>query len=181
MSLEKANSIDFSEFLVSEPYPEVTKGFLQDELVFEIKRGFAGKESELTSVTQYIYQYFLLFKDNLTDNIGKNLQIISGHETIHFEILAKKLSYAGVDPKLCRFVDKNPNICDYWSGQNINYVKELTNMMISNIKLEEGAIEAYNWMLSVTTDDNLKELVTRILKDEHSHMEYFKAVLEALN
>lgn len=180
MGLRKANQINFNDFHVLEPFPEIKDTKLSEDLIYEIKRGYAGKESELTSVTQYVYQYFILFKSELTDNIGKSMQLISSDESRHFEILAKKLSYTDVDPKFCRFIDNNPEICEYWCGYNIDYVKEIKDMMISNKELEEGAIIAYNEIIKTTDDPNLIEIATRILKDEHSHMDYFNAVLKAL-
>ncbi|MCX8075160.1 MAG: ferritin-like domain-containing protein [Clostridia bacterium] len=180
MNYIKANSIKYEDFQVNEDFPEIEASILSQEVINRVLAGYTAKKSEFTSQNQYRYQYIILTYNNELYNVGNNMRTIYLHESKHFEILGKKLFLTNVDPKLCRYIDNNPNICDYWIASNVDYYKEIAEIMKANIELENGAIRDYNEIYEMTTDENLKELIVRILKDEHSHRDYFRAVLEAL-
>lgn len=181
MSLEKANSINYNEdFAVKEPFPEIKPYIFSDDIIYILKDGYVGRKSEFTSQNQYKYQSFVLMYNDKTNNIGHTMRRISYDETFHSEILAEKMTLSDSDPRLCTFIDNNPNICQYWSGHFVCYKKMVEDIMRENIILETGAIEYYETLYPLTEDENLKELITRILKDERSHLAYFKAVLEAI-
>jgi hypothetical protein len=61
MNYELANRLNFEkEFKVITPYPEITVTSLPFEIISRIKRLYADRRSEMTSVMQYIYQHFIL-------------------------------------------------------------------------------------------------------------------------
>lgn len=181
MNYEKANSINFSDFQVKEDFPEIKASILPQDVINRVVSGYTAKKSEFTSQNQYRYQHLILTYSSELYNIGNWMKPIYLDESKHFEILGKKLFLTNVDPRLCRYIDNDPDICEYWVGSNVNYVKEIDSIMRANIELENGAIRDYNEILAMTTDENLIELVNRILKDEYSHLNYFKAILEALD
>lgn len=181
MNLEKANSIEFSSFEIKEAYPQIIPSKLDNDIVYKLMKTNSGNKGEFTSLSQYMYQHFILFQNKDVPNIYEAMEKIGITEMIHLENIAKKLHLSNVDPKYCRYVDNNTNICDYWSGGYVDYVKGMEEIMISNIKLESIAIEEYNNILNESKDENLNEIINRILKDENSHLNYFNAVLTALN
>ncbi len=180
MNLKKANSINFDELAVTEPFPEVLPYTFSDDILYILKDGYVGRKSEFTSQNQYKYQSFILMYNDETSNIGRTMRRISYDEVHHSEILAEKMTLSNLDPRLCTFIDDNPDICQYWSGHYVCYVKMIEGIMRENIKLETGAIEYYETLYPLTDDENLKDLITRILKDEFAHLAYFKAILEAV-
>lgn len=181
MNLEKANNINFSTFEVTEPFPPILPSELDPTIVYNLMRTNSGNKGEFTSLSQYMYQHFILFKDDKVSNIYDAMEKIAISEMIHYENIAKKLHLSDVDPKYCKYIDNNINICNYWSGGYVDYIKEIEGIMISNINLETMAIEDYDSILKESTDENLNSIINRILLDEHSHLDYFRTVLAALN
>ena len=181
MNLEKANSINFDEkYLVKAEFPEITLTNLPKDILMKIKRAFTGIKSEFTSLTQYSYQHIVLSDNKRVNNIAHTLEDIATKEMMHYEMLGKVLALCGVEPKNCVYIDGNKNLCDYWRASNVDYTTDITKMFESNLLAEKRAIEEYNEILNETSDDNLKDIIRRIIQDEMSHVEYFSAVLEAL-
>ena len=181
MNLEEANSINFKEkYLVKTDFPEITLTNLPQDILMKIKRAFTGIKSEFTSLTQYSYQHIVLSNDEKVNNISRALEEIAAKEMMHYEVLGKVLAVCGVEPKNCVYIDGNKNLCDYWKASNVDYTTNIVKMFESNLAAEKRAIEEYNEILAATTNDNLKDIIRRIIQDEVSHVEYFSTVLEAL-
>ncbi len=181
MDLEKINNIELKETsYAKESYPEITLNHLPQEILMMLKRIYAGTKSEFTSLTQYMYQHYILWSNPKLDNLSEILERIAIQEMKHHEIVAKILVKCGIDPKNCVYIDGNQNLCDYWKASNVSYEKTLIRMFSSNIILENRAIEDYKEVLIKTDSVNLKQIIERILQDEYTHIEYFTNVLELL-
>ena len=179
MNYELVNKLDFNEnFKVNKEYPEITVTNLPFEVISKIKRLYADRRSEMTSVMQYMYQHFIFNSTDMLDNVSHAMEQISVSEMEHYEILAKILVKCGVDPRNCVYIDNNIDICDYWKASFVNYTRDFVNIFEENIKLEQAGINGYNELMSMTDNENLKEIILRIIEDETSHIAYFKAVLE---
>ncbi len=113
-------------------------------------------------------------------NLSKCIEKISIVEMKHMEILAKVLINSNIDPKYCTFIDNNPEICNYWSAGSVNYCTNLKEFLKSNIELENMAIRDYNRLLNITHNENLKEIVKRILLDEYDHVKFFRYALDTV-
>lgn len=181
MNVEKLNNINFAEIMVTSEFPEITVTNLPENVLDRLRKAASGNRGEFTSLLQYFYQYVILEPNINIKNIASTLEKISINEMIHLEILSKVLVKSSDDPKFCSYIDNNINLCNYWSAGNVTYVKDIADIMRENIKLETMAIEDYIEILNMTNDDNLKQIIARILEDEHSHLDYFSYVLEALN
>ena len=181
MNLEKINSISFNDlYYIKETFPEITLTHLPQEILMMVKRMYAGNKSEFTSVSQYIYQHFVIWRDPKFSKLSHTMEEIAIREMEHYEILAKILVKCGIDPKNCVYIDGNANLCDYWKASNVSYEKSLVKMFESDILLEQRAINEYNEIINKTDNENLKQILARIIEDEESHMMYFTAVLQAL-
>ncbi len=179
MNYELVNKLDFNEnFKVNKEYPEITVTSLPFEVISKIKRLYADRRSEMTSVMQYMYQHFIFGSADMLKNISHAMEQISVTEMEHYEILAKILVKCGVDPRNCIYIDNNIDICDYWKASFVNYTRDFINIFEENIILEQAGISGYNELFSMTDNENLKEIILRIIEDEKSHIAYFKAVLE---
>ncbi|MBR6688869.1 MAG: manganese catalase family protein [Clostridia bacterium] len=181
MNFEQANLIDFNKnFKVNKPYPEITLTSLPFEVISKIKRLYADRRSEMTSVMQYIYQHFILGSAEGLENVSHTMEEISVAEMEHYEILAKIMVKCGVDPKNCVFIDNNIDICDYWKANYVNYTRDFIDMFEKNIALEQSGINGYLDLINSTDNENLKDIIERIIEDEKAHIAYFKAVLEVV-
>lgn len=181
MDLEKINNVQLmGESYTKESYPEITLNHLPQEILMMLKRIYAGTKSEFTSLTQYMYQHYIVWSNPKLDNASEILERIAIQEMKHHEIVAKILVKCGIDPKNCIYIDGNSNLCDYWKASSVSYEKTLLRMFESNILLEQRAIEDYNQVLKETDNVNLKQIIVKILQEEYVHLEYFKNVLELL-
>lgn len=181
MCLEKINNIHFEEsYCIKDQYPEITLNHLPQEILMMLKRIYAGIKSEFTSLTQYMYQHYIVWSNSKLNNLSVTLEKIAIQEMKHHEIVAKILVKCGIDPKNCVYIDGNQNLCDYWKASSVSYEKTLTKMFESNILLEQRAIEDYNEVITKTDNANLKQIILRILEDEEEHLKYFNDVLSIL-
>jgi len=181
MCLEKINNIHFEEcYCIKDQYPEITLNHLPQEILMLLKRIYAGTKSEFTSLTQYMYQHYIIWSNPKLNNLSETLEKIAIQEMKHHEIIAKVLVKCGIDPKNCVYIDGNSNLCDYWKASSVSYEKTLTKMFQSNILLEQRAIENYNEIITKTDNANLKQIILRILQDEEEHLKYFNDVLTIL-
>ena len=181
MDLEKINNVELKgENYTKENYPEITLNHLNQEILMMLKRIYAGTKSEFTSLTQYMYQHYIVWSNPKLDNLSEILERIAIQEMKHHEIVAKVLVKCGIDPKNCVYIDGNSNLCDYWKASSVSYEKTLVRMFESDILLEVRAIEDYKDVLNKTDNENLKQIIVRILEDEYVHLEYFKNVRELL-
>lgn len=181
MNFENANNIKYGDvFDVKDTFPEITLTHLPQEILIMIKRMYAGKKSEFTSLTQYMYQHFVIWSNPRLKSLANILEEIAIREMIHYEILAKILVKCGIDPKNCVYIDGNPNICDFWKASSVSYEKTLVKMFENNCILEQRSIDEYKEILNKTDNENLKQILSRIIEDEKSHLMYFTSVLREL-
>ena len=181
MDLEKINNVQLKgESYTTESYLEITLNHLPQEILMILKRIYAGTKSEFTSLTQYMYQHYIVWSNPKLGNLSEMLEKIAIQEMKHHEIVAKILVKCGIDPKNCVYIDGNSNLCDYWKASSVSYEKTLIRMFESDILLEQRAIEDYNEVLNKTDNANLKQIILKILQDEYVHLEYFRNVMELL-
>lgn len=174
----KLENITF-EYL-SDSYPEITVNSLTDEEINVIKNIYTGRSSEFTSIGQYSYQHVLLSNTDELKNFSQCMEKISITEMRHQEILGKILLNSNIDPKYCTYIDNNPNICNFWSANFVNYTTNLKEILIKDIELENVAIREYNRLLNISQNENLRENISRILLDEHEHIRFFEYALSLL-
>ena len=181
MNYDRINNIKLNDLeQVKETFPEITVSYLPQEILIMLKRVYVGNKSELTSIMQYMYQHFVILRDAKLSNLGYTIEKIATCEMRHYELLAKILVKCGIDPKNCVYIDSNPNLCDYWKASSVSYEKSLVKIFENNIVLEERAIQDYMEIITKTDNENLKQILSRIVQDEKTHKAYFASVLEEL-
>lgn len=181
LNFEKINNIKLNDVsYIKETFPKITVSYLPQEILIMLKRAYAGNKSEITSIMQYIYQHFVIWKEAKLSNLSHTMEQIAIREMLHYEIIAKILVKCGIDPKNCVYIDGNPNLCDFWKASNVSYEKSLVKMFESNCLLEQRAIDEYTEIMEKTDNENLKQIMARIIEDEQSHLMYFNAVLAEL-
>lgn len=181
MNFEKINNINFNEnYCVKDTFPEITLTRLPQEILMMLKRIYSGNKSELTSLFQYMYQHFVIWREPRLNNLAYNMKEIAIREMMHYEMLAKVLVKCGIDPKNCIYIDGNPNLCDYWKASSVAYEKALIKMFENNILLVKRIISDYNEIIDKTDNENLKQILLRIIQDKEASLLYFSEVLEEL-
>ncbi len=156
---------------VNKPYPLVRVEKPNLEYACLLLEDYSGLYSELTSITQYVYQKFDKF--NVNEIFSKTLSEIAMVEMHHLELLGETIKLLGVEP---RYVFKD-NFMTYWSGSFVDYNTNIIDMLLSDIKLEEEAINKYEYDISVIDDEYIKLTLYRIIEDEKMHIKCFNKLL----
>lgn len=152
-------------------YPQIPNLYANKKYANLIYESFAGKDGELTSVTQYIYQYINL---KGKEEISKILLDIAIEEMHHINILGEILVKLGEKPL---FVDANKK---YWTASNVKYkTTSLSEIMKINIYSEQLAISGYRQLMRYTNNIYLRKIYEKIILDEKTHIEIFKKILES--
>lgn len=166
------------EYRVNKDYPEVN---VEETNVYYAKlllNDYSGINSELTAITQYVYQGFYLFKDY--SKISKTLEKIAIVEMRHLELLGKTIKLLGVKPEF-KFNNNNDYYYQYWNSSYVDYNTHLISMLKDNILKEQVAIRNYEQHISVINDKYIKVLLERIIEDEKVHIKCFKELLQEVN
>lgn len=145
------------EYNLNLPYPEIS-GEASAREIEDLYDLYAGRFSELTAITSYIYQSIICNDTQLS----KLLLRISITEMEHCERLGKALMTLGADPVFAgRY--------NYFSCGYTNYSKDVRDFLTANINGEENARRAYLELAYKTQNQTLRELLTRIAMDEEHH------------
>ena len=143
------------------PYPQIPNLYPNKGYANLIYESFAGKEGELTAITQYIYEHIDL-KDK--EDISKILVNIAIEEMHHIDILGEILVNLGEKPY---FKDSNKKD---WNAGNVQYkAKNIKEMMKINVVSEENAIMGYRQLMRYTNNMYLRRVYDRIILDETTH------------
>ena len=155
------------------PYPNIPHIYANSNYINLLYDLYAGeKASELTAITQYIYQHIDLKKE---ETISKILKDISIQEMKHLEILGEIIKILGGKPI---YKSSKGNM---WSAGNVTYrTNSLEQLINNNIKAEEYAIDAYRRIQKYTSNLYLRQIYERIIQDELTHLEIFNLILDDL-
>lgn len=167
--------INKKDYCLSSTFPKVEKNKKDDKVARKMIEIYAGTKSELTAVCQYMYESFITKYDK-HDELSEILENIAICEMNHVDIISQLLLSMDIDPKFCKYIDNNQNICSYWSGGNVKYIIQIDKFIDYNIKLETRAIEDYNELLKITNSKNIKDIVELIIEDEKKHLEIFTQI-----
>ena len=174
------SNIKKEDYCLHSTFPEVEKNIKKDEKVAKkLIDIYAGSKGEFTAVCQYIYQSFIVKPEY--KELSDILENISICEMQHQEIISQILLSMGINPKFCKYIDSNLNICNYWSAGNVKYITDISKFLDYNIKLEEYAINDYNELLKLTTNQNIIDIVKEIIKDEEAHIIVFNKLKTKFN
>lgn len=173
-------NINYDDFEIKTPYPKVTTKEIDKKILPDLINSYSGAKGEFTASTQYIYQSFIVKPKEKYTGLSRILEQISIKEMHHLEILSQILISQGINPKYCKYIDNNLNICVNWSANNVKYLTDVKEFIKYNIMLEKGAIAEYTNIVNNATNENIIEIITRIIQDEKSHLEIFNKILEVL-
>lgn len=173
-------SINYNDYEIKTPYPKLTTTQKDEAIIPELIYAYSGSKGELTAVTQYIYQSFIVNPNNNYLGLSRLLEQISIKEMHHLELLSQILISQGINPKFCRYIDNNYDICSPWSSSNVKYITDVKEFIQYNIEIENDAINEYRQIVQKSQNDNISEIILRIIEDEESHIQIFTKILEIL-
>ncbi|MCI8444660.1 MAG: hypothetical protein HFJ37_05915 [Clostridia bacterium] len=155
------------------PYPKIPDLYPNSRYARMIQEDFAGKDGELTAITQYIYEH-INFSDK--EKLSLVLKRIAIEEMRHLDILGEIIKKLGGK---AHYINSNE---DQWTAKNVNYnIENLKEIMRYNILSEEKAIMGYRKAMRYTNNIQLRRVFERIIIDENMHKEIFKSILEGMN
>ena len=132
-------------------------------LLYEV---YAGKDSELSAVTTYLYQAVVLDRPEFDEL----LRPIAYDELRHLEKLAWCIKFLGVDPRYGSF--SRGHWVD-WRARFVNYTSELCAIFDYNMKDEAKAAEHYNELATKIPIPEIQNILCELANDELRHYQCF--------
>lgn len=123
---------------------------------------YAGKDSELSAVTTYLYQAVVLDQPEFDEL----LRPIAYDELRHLEQLAWCIRFLGVDPRYGSF--NNSRWFD-WRSRYLNYSTELCDLLEYNMKDEAAATKHYRDLARKIPIPEIQNILLQIAADEEHH------------
>ncbi len=139
-----------------------------------VSPAYAGREGELTSVLQYVYQSVFLGAQGYSALAGK-LERIAAEELRHLQLLGSLVSRLGAPPV---FTACPPYPVAYYSASSVNYAKTPSEMIEADIRMERASAAAYARMLEGIENDGAAELLTRLKEEELAHLSLLLKIRE---
>lgn len=127
---------------------------------------YAGKNSELTAITTYLYQAVLL--DN--PEFDGLFRPIAYEKMQHLEKLALSLRYLGVDPK---YGELNNGNWIEWRANFVNYTSDLCSLLEGNIADEAGRHQKYLELAQIIPIPQIQCFLTEIAASAECHYNLF--------
>lgn len=156
-------------YVDTSPYPEV-EGGPDVHTAMLLKEDYAGADSELTAITQYVFQNARMTEDEAFANAVLQIAIV---EMLHLDMLADAIVTLGGSP---RFDDGR----QYWGANHVNYAMNMKDILEANITDEKTAITNYEKHSAMTDNVSVKALLARIIEDEKLHQRFFEETLAAM-
>lgn len=157
------------------PYPEY-RGQADVRSADIISPAYAGLESELTAISQYIY-HSIRFEGAGDAEHAEDLEQIAIAEMHHFKLLGKTLLALGVDPVLSV---RPPRRCNWFNTSSISYSYDPVSMILDDMRGERDAIAMYEGMIRRLTNPDVAALIRRIVMDEREHLERLSEIYRFL-
>lgn len=166
------------EYEVDLAYPSLDLIVENENDLSMIIEDYSGIISEFSAISQYFYHHLYADKEFYKD-IGLSLMRISMVEMKHLGILGEVILKLGGDPKLIKNLDDNST--NYWTGDIIDYSKEIKAIILSDMKLEELTINNYKKHSKASSQKALSDVLDRLILDEVLHLKILYKLLMSLN
>lgn len=155
------------------PYPPLDGIHPNSRDLYRIRNNYSGLTSELSAITQYVYHQ-LNAKEEGFQHIGSTLLSIAQVEMRHLNIFGSIILRLGGDP---RFLYQEGRNLVYWNGGLIDHCRQLPQMLLQDIALEEETITCYLHQAETTCQPQLAAVLRRIVEDEKIHVEVLRSLL----
>ena len=161
------------KFAHTAPYPKVMVTRPNKKYAEILQDAYAGRQSEMTAVTQYVYQDMCL-REKYPD-VGQALHGISLVEMHHLDLLGSLIFALGMLPT---YSSIQRNKVRPWTGENVNDAFTLKRSLQADIRGEKQAILEYEKILGIVDDEQIRCLIRRIIQDEELHIKILSRLYE---
>lgn len=170
--MEEKNKIAVAD---SAPYPPIKVCEPNLKYAQMLSCDLAAPKSEFTTITQYIYQNWILNSNyrEIADIIAR-ISIVEMH---HLDILGQLIILLGGNP---RYIALYPNGYNIWNGNLVNYTLDIKQILRNNIENEKIAQDEYISQSKTIKDEYICKILERLALDEKLHVEIFSNYLKKL-
>ena len=158
------------------PYPPIRTECRRMDYACAMLGNVGGCNSEMTAVGLYFYNSVMLGQEH--GDLAQCYHKISVVEMHHLDIFASLARQMGLDPRLWEV--KNQRTF-YWSPTYIQYPRGLREIIDISIQGEAAAIQKYTRQAETIQDENIVEILNRIILDERHHLELFHTMLDHIS
>lgn len=156
-----------------QPYPMARANAANERYARIIRNSFAGRESALTAMMNYLYQSIRF--GECADDLREMLAAIAQCKMFHLRLLGELLMSLGGDPKYFYCMPPNANSGTWWTAQPaiVTYSKILGDALKADIQAEKASIEEHKNAANYVDDEGVRALLKRIVMDEEYHLKIF--------
>ncbi len=164
------------EYQANCPYPKVEVKAKNPYYVMLLLEDYSGVISELTAITQYIYQKTV--DVSINQEYSEVLLKIAIVEMKHLNLLGETITLLGGKPEFHYF----DSCLGYqnWSSNFLNYQTNLSDSLVYDIFIEEKTIQNYLNHIQLIHDSCIQRLLYRIIEDEKKHIACFQELLRKI-
>ena len=149
-------------------YPSLEGVYGNEKDLALLKKAFSSCSSETTAVLQYIFQSYVC-KDVEVCKILRKIAITEMH---HHETFGEIITKLGGIPYYTNGHGGNYTTQCVYEGKNV------LEMLNQNIKDEQGAVDYYEGIKKLLSNQKLVDIVDRIILDELVHIDAFNKLIE---
>lgn len=152
-------------------YPEIeikTRSPFEVRLLMSV---YGGKNSEITAITGYIFQSYMLAEKE--KEIAKCLEKIAISEMKHHKTIGMMIVMLGGVP----YIGDNRS---FWQGGYVNYSQKVSDMIEGDIIGEKNAIRGYKDVIKLSKNETVKTVIGRIIMDEEVHIATLESIKRSL-
>lgn len=167
---------DVEPIMMSLPYPEVKVREKNLTYANLLSIDYCGSVSEMSAVMQYINNQNRLSCDQCP--LAKTILGIAIAEMIHMKKLGELIFLLGGKIDFAaKYRDGRQKM---WTPKFVEIHDEPKEMLLSDIKAEQDAIEQYKIHIRMIEDDWVTAVLARIIKDEEYHIMLLQILLKEL-
>ncbi|MGN0666181.1 MAG: ferritin family protein [Huintestinicola sp.] len=159
----------------SSPYPEIRVESENKALASRISELYAGKDSELTAISRYVYQS-IIFKDTYAE-FAEIFLTIARAEMHHLHMLGRLVFLLGGDPVFCT-EHRGKSAC--WNGEYSVSPRDIAAAVVTDLSDEQKAYASYISLARQAGDKYVFAVLTRIALDEMIHAAALRSILAKL-
>ena len=149
------------------PYPDVQNIQPNPSTARLLLGDYAGPDSELTAITQYLYQSVCAARAGRQE-LSELLECLAMTEMRHLKLLAKTIAALGVEPRYVSYQRGRPM---WWSSNIVRYESSPSRMIALSLAGERAAVRAYRQRLNQVRDEQVRQILERIAADEEHHVQ----------
>ncbi|MCI8553836.1 MAG: rubrerythrin family protein [Clostridiales bacterium] len=159
----------------SAPYPPLETEGPNRQYARILMTDLASRHSEMSSITQYLYQSWTLEKEFAS--IAETLSRIARVEMHHLNMLGQLILLLGGDPRL--ICPRGRRLVP-WNGAMPFYGRQIKPMLQSSLQEETGAVDGYLRQSHLIRDEKVSCVLQRIALDEQLHVRILQGYLDTL-